>query len=136
LAFVKRIGRLVEASNRSVAARGQLANAVVGLLRQHDVGFRSSECGLARCDHLGPRASIDVGQLRLGDDLGGHRLLPLRDGLWVVDSNQHRAGGDVLAATDRDVSDPSIHARRDVEPRGIHLTLHQQRLRSDQIPYR
>src|SRR5262249_17114811 len=67
-------------------------------------------------------------------DLGRQRLLVLRDRLGVVDAHQHRAGGNVLSAHHRDLRNPSIDARRDVEPRGVDLALHQQRLRPHQIP--
>ena len=115
---------------------GQLADAVVGLLRQHHARLRPLERRLARRDDLRARAGIDVGELRLGDDLGGQRLLVLGDRLGVVDPHQHRAGGDVLAAHDRDLRDAPIDPRRDVEPRRIDLALHQQGLRPHQIPDR
>ena len=84
----------------------------------------------------GARADIDIGELRLGDDLGGQRLLVLRDRLGIVDPHQHRACGDVLPAIYRNIADPPVDPRRDVEPRGINLALHQQRLGAHQIPDR
>ena len=68
--------------------------------------------------------------------LGGQRLLVLGDRLGVVDADQHCAGRDVLAALYRDVADPAVDPRRDVEPCGIHLALHQQRLRPYEVPDR
>ena len=111
-------------------------DAVVSLLRQHHARLRPLERGLARGDDLRARADVDVGKLRLGDDLGGDRLLVLGDRLGIVDLDQHGAGGDVLAAHDRDLSDAPVDPRGDVEPRRVHLALHQQRLRPHQIPDR
>ena len=136
LAFMQGIGRLVEPRLRRIAVLGQLADAVVGLLRQDHARLRALERGLARRDDLRPRADVDVGELRLGDDLGGQRLLVLGDRLGIVDPHQHRAGGDVLAARDRDLGDAPIDPRRDVEPRRVHLALHQQRLAPHQVPDR
>ena len=136
VAFVQGIRRLIEPGNRGVAVLGQLADAIIGLLRQDDARLRALQRGLARCDGFHARTDIDVGELRIGHDLGSHRLLVLRDGLGVVDAHQHRSGRDVLPAHDRDLRDASVNARRDVEPRGVHLSLHQQRLWPNQIPDR
>ena len=110
LAFMQGIGRLVEARNRGVAVFGQLADAVIGLLRQHDARLCSLERGLACGDDLGPRADVDIGELRLGHDPGGERLISFGDRLGVVDANEHRAGGDVLTADDRNFPYPPIDA--------------------------
>ena len=98
LAFVQGIGRLIEAGLRRIAVLGQLADAFVGLLRQHHSRLRPLERGLARRDDLRPRAGVDVGELRIGDDLGGQRLLVLGQRFGIVDPHQHGVGGDVLPA--------------------------------------
>ena len=98
--------------------------------------LRPLERGLARRDDLRARAGIDVCELRIGDDLGGQRLLVLRDRFGIVDPHQHGVGGDVLAAHDGNVRDAPVDPRRDVEPRRVHLALHQQRLGPHQIPDR
>ena len=77
LRFMQAIGHLVEARLRCIVALRQLADAFVGLLRQHKGRLRPIERGLARSDDLCPRADIDIGELRIGDDLGGQRLLML-----------------------------------------------------------
>jgi len=92
--------------------------------------------GLARGDHLRSRTSFDVGELRLSDHLGGKRLLVLGERLGIVDPHQHRVGGNVLPARNRDLGDAPIDARREIKPRGVNLALHQQRLAADQIPER
>ena len=56
---------------------GQLADAIVGLLRQDDARLRTFERGLARRDGLHARADVDVGELRVGHDLGSHCLFVL-----------------------------------------------------------
>ena len=136
LAFVQGIGRLVEPRLRRVAMLGQLADAVIGLLRQDHAGLRPLQCRLARRDHLRARAGVDVGELRIGDDLGGQRLLVLGERLRIVDPHQHGAGGDVLAARHRDVGDAPVDPRGDVEARGVHLALHQQGLAPHEVPDR
>jgi hypothetical protein len=122
------VGRLIESGLRSVALFGQHANPIVCFPRQHHARLRSLQSGFARRDDLGACAGIDIGELRLGDHLGGRCLLVLCDRLGIVDLDQHRPGGDVLAALDRDLADAPIDSRRDVEPRSVHLALHQQRL--------
>ena len=112
---------------------GQLAGAVVGLLRQDDAGLRPLQCRLARRDHLRARAGLDIGELGIGHDLGSERLLVLRERLRIVDPHQHGAGGDVFPALHRDIGDASVDPRGDVEARGIHLALDQQRLRPHQV---
>ena len=52
--------------------------------------------------------------------------------LGIVDPHQHGGGADVLAAHNRDIRDTSVDARRDVEPRRVHLALHQQGLAPQQ----
>jgi hypothetical protein len=128
LRFVQGVSRLVEPRHRSVTVLSQLADAVVGLLRQHDSGLRPLERGLFCGNDLGAGTDIDVGELRLGHDLRRQHLLVLGDGLGIVDAHQHRAGGHILAALDRHLRDPSVDTRRDIESRRIHLTLHEQRL--------
>jgi hypothetical protein len=128
------IRRLIEPRLRSIAVLRELADAVIGLLRQHHAGLRALERGLARFDHLGARADIDVRELCLGDDFGRQRLLVLCNGLGVVDPHQHGAGRNILPAKDWNLADASVDPRRDVEPRCIHLTLHEQRLGSHQVP--
>src|SRR5262249_48847589 len=44
--------------------------------------------------------------------------------------------GDVLAARNRDLGHASVDSRRDVEPRRIHLALHQERFPAYEIPDR
>ena len=129
LALVQGIGRLVEPRLRSVAMLGQLADAVVGFLRQDHAGLRPLQRGLARRDDLRARADVDIGELCFGHDLGGQRLLVLGDRLGIVDAHQHGAGGNVLAALHRDIGDAAVDPRGDVEARGVHLALHQQGLR-------
>jgi hypothetical protein len=68
LTLVQRIGGLVELSDRGIAVRGQLADTIVGLLRQHHACLCPLELRLARSNHLWPGADIDVGKLRLGND--------------------------------------------------------------------
>ena len=128
------IGRLVEPRLRRVAVLGQLADAVISLLGQDHAGLRPLQRGLARRDDLGARARIDIRELRFGHDLRSQRLLVLCNGLRVIDAHQHGAGGNVLPAKDRNLRDASIDPRRDVQPRCVHLALHEQRLRSHQIP--
>jgi hypothetical protein len=60
----------------------------------------------------------------------------LGDCLGVVDLDQHGASRDVLPAFDRDLADPAIDPRRDVEPGRIDLALHQQGLGPHQVPNR
>src|SRR2546430_898350 len=84
LILVQRIGGLVEPSDRGIAVLRQLADAVVGLLRQHHARLCPLELRLARRDDLRAGAGIDVGELRLGHDLSGDRLLVLCDGLGVI----------------------------------------------------
>ena len=136
LALVQGIGRLVEPRLRRIAMLGQLADAVIGLLRKDHAGLRPLERGLARRDHLRARAGIDIGELRIGDDLGGQRLLVLRERLRIVDPHQHGAGGNILPALHRNVGDTPVDPRGDVEARGVHLALHQQGLRPHQVPDR
>ena len=81
----------------------------------------------------GARADVDIRKLRIGDDLGGQRLLVLGDRLGIVDPHQHRVGVDVLAARDGHLSDAAVDPRGDVEARRVHLALHQQRLAPHQI---
>src|SRR5262249_57933358 len=114
LIFVQRVGRLVEPCLWGIAVLRELAGAVVGLLCQDHAGLRSLQCGLARRDDLGPRAGIDVRELRFGDDFGSLGLLVLCDRLGVIDLDQHCAGRDVLPAFDRDLADPAIDPRRDL----------------------
>src|SRR5580704_16709303 len=71
LAFVQGIGRLVEPGDRGIPMLSQLADPVIGLLRQDHARLRPLQLGLARGDHLRAGADIDVGELRLGNDLGG-----------------------------------------------------------------
>ena len=115
---------------------GQLADAVIGLLRQYHARLRALERGLARGDDLRAGADIDVGELGLGHDFGGYRLLVLCDRLGIVDADQHGVGGNILPAHDRNLRDPPVNPRHDVEPRRVHLALHQQRLRAHQVPDR
>jgi hypothetical protein len=115
---------------------GQLADAVIGLLRQYHARLRTLERGLARGNDLSAGADIDVGELRLGHDFGGQRLLVLGDCLGVVDLDQHRACRDVLAALNGNLPHAPVDPRRDVEPRRIDFALHQQRLRPHQVPDR
>jgi hypothetical protein len=114
----------------------QLADAVIRLLCQDDAGLRPLERRLARRDDLGPRAGVDVGELRFGDDFGGLGLLVLCDRLGVIDLDQHCAGRDVLPAFDWDLADPPIDPRRDVGPGRIHLALHQQGFGPHEVPNR
>src|SRR5262249_40893833 len=48
----------------------------------------------------------------------------------------HCAGRDVLPAFDRDLADPAIDPRRDVEPGRIDLALHQQGFGPHEVPNR
>ena len=68
---------------------GQLADAVIGLLRQYHARLRALERGLARGNDLRAGADIDVGELGLGHDFGGYRLLVLCDRLGIIDADQH-----------------------------------------------
>src|SRR5262249_44545673 len=77
LIFMQGVGGLVEPRLRSIAVLRELADAVVCLLRQHHAGLRPLERRLARFDHLGARADIDVRELCLGDNFGRQRLLVL-----------------------------------------------------------
>ena len=115
---------------------GQLADTVVGLLRQYHAGLCTLQLGLAGSDHLCARANFDIGELRLGDDPGGERLLVLGKRFRIIDFDQHRAGRNVLAALNGNLGDATIDPCSDVEPCCIHLALHQQRLASQQIPDR
>src|SRR5262249_28265786 len=89
LAFVQRVGRLVEPGDRGVAVFGQLADPVIGFLRQDHARLRPLERCLFRGDDLRACAGIDVGELRIGNDLRGERLLVLCDRLRIVDLDQH-----------------------------------------------
>src|SRR6516165_5795954 len=71
LVLMQRIGGLVEPRDRGIAVLGQLADAVVGLLRQHNTRLCSLELRFARGNHLWPGADIDIGKLRLGNDPRG-----------------------------------------------------------------
>ena len=133
---MQRVGRLIEPRNRRVAVLGQLADAVVGLLCQNHAGLCPLELGLARSDHLDTRANFDIGELRLGDDLRGYRLLILGKRFRIVDLDQHGASRNVLAALDRNLGDATIDPRCDIEPRCVHFALHQQRFAPQQIPDR
>jgi hypothetical protein len=81
LALMQGVRDLIEPRLRCIAVLCQLAHAVVGLLRQHHIRLRAFQCGLARGDGLGSRAGPDIGNLRLGHDLGRQRLLMLGDRL-------------------------------------------------------
>ena len=136
LTFMQGIRHLVEPRLRRVALLGQLADTVVGLLRQDHARLRPLQCRLARRDDFRPRARIDVGKLGVGYGLGRHRLLALGDVFGIVDPHQHRSGRDVLSARHRNVGDPPVDARGDVEPRRIDFALDQQRLRAHEKPDR
>ena len=86
----------------------ELADAVVGLLRQNHAGFGPLQRGLAGSDHLCARANFDIGELRLSDDLGGERLLILGKRFRIIDLDQHGAGRNILAALDGNLGDTPI----------------------------
>jgi len=127
---------LIEPRLRGIARLGQPAGAVVGLLRQDETRLRPLQRGLAGRDDFGAGADVDVGELRIGDDLGRQRLLVLGDRLGVVDAHQHCAGSDVLAAHDGNLGHAAIDASCDVKPGCVHLALHEQRLAAHQVPDR
>ena len=133
---MQRVGRLVEPRNRRVAVLGQLADAVVGLLRQNHARLCPLELGLARSDHLDARANFDIGELRLGDDLRGDRLLVFGQRFRIVDLDEDGASRNILAALDGNCGDATVDARGDIEPRCVHFALHQQRFAPQQIPDR
>jgi hypothetical protein len=136
LAFVQGVGHLIEPRLRRIPARGQLASTIVVLLGQDHARLGSLQRRLARRDHLRPRACVDVGELRLGYNLGGQRLLVLGNCLRVVDLDQHGAGVDVLAALDGNLRHAPVNPGSQIEARRVDLALHKERLRSHQIPYR
>ena len=71
MTFVQGVRCLVEPGDRGIPMLGQLADAVIGLLRQYHARLRPLERGLARGDDLRAGADVDVGELCLGNDFGG-----------------------------------------------------------------
>src|SRR5262249_1909078 len=59
LTLMQRIGGLVEPSDRGIAVFGQLADAVVGFLRQHHARLCPLELRLPRSNYFRPGADID-----------------------------------------------------------------------------
>ena len=114
----------------------ELVDAVVGLLRQNDARLGSLHRRLPGGNYLRAGACIDVRALRLGDNLGGQRLLVLCERLRVVDPHQDRAGVDVLAADHRNLCDAAIDPCRKIEPCRVHFALHQQGFAAHEIPDR
>jgi hypothetical protein len=136
LAFVESSGRLIEASLGRVTVPSQLALAIKCFLRKYHFRLRALHRSLARRDDLGTCAGGDICKLSLGNCLGGKCLLKLGECLRVVDPHQHGAGDDILATLHRDFADASVDPCRDVEARGVHLALHQQRFGAHQVPDR
>jgi hypothetical protein len=114
----------------------ELAGAVEGLLRQDHGRLRALQLRFARCNDLGSCADVDVGQLSLGNDLGGYRLFPLSQRFRVIDPHQDGTGRDVLSAYDRNLPNAAIDARGKIHPRRVNLALDEQRFRPYQIPDR
>jgi hypothetical protein len=85
IAEIHQGGVLIELRLRGELCGGELLGAVVGLLRQGEVGRGAVDFGSALGDDLGPRADIDARQLRIGDQLFRLGLVQLRDELRFVD---------------------------------------------------
>jgi hypothetical protein len=74
---MQRVGHLIEPRLRRIAVLSQLADAFVGLLRQHERRLRPIERRLAPRDDLRSGASVDIRELSIGDGLCGERLFVL-----------------------------------------------------------
>ena len=120
---LQRVGRLVEPLQRRVAGSGQLLDAVIGLLRELEIGVGAVERGLLLRDHFGARARQDIGELGLGDAERGLGLAQLGHQFGIVDLVKQLSGGDIIAALDRALRDAAIDARRDVDAGRVGLAL-------------
>ncbi len=114
----------------------ELLGAIVFLLGEHETGLARRDRRLALRDLLLADADENVGEIGLGDRLGGARLVELGDELGVVDDQQKLARCDIVASLDRTLSDQPVDARRNIDPRRVRLALHDQRLCLEQIPER
>lgn len=95
-------------------------------MRQHQCRLRALHFRLPCRDHFHPRSDEYVGKLGVRNGLGRLHLVVFGQRFRIVDLDQHRARSDVLAALDGNLADPSVHARRDIEPRCIDLALNEQ----------
>jgi hypothetical protein len=116
--------------------RGELLDAIIGLLRQLHIGVAIRDGGFAGGDDFLARADFDSRQIGCGDGLGGLGLLQFGEQLRIVDLDQKLSLRDVVAARHRSLADPSIDARGDVDARRVGFALNQQRLRQRDIPER
>ena len=126
--------RFVEVGLGRVVARREGALAVIGLLRERDIGLGALGLRLAHRDGLGTKPGLDTGQFRLRDGKIGLALGVFRDEFRIVDPDERCALLHVRGSVDFDFSDAAVNAGGHVEGPGLHFTLHDQRFASGQIP--
>jgi hypothetical protein len=112
----------------------KLPGPVIGLLRQGQVGGGAVDLGFALGDDLGTRTDIDARQLGIGDQLFRLGLVQLGDQLRVVDHQEGRDRGNVLAASYRNLHEATRDSGRNVDAGAFYLSLFEQWFGPCQIP--
>ena len=111
----------------------QRALAVIGLLRQREVGLGAFGFSLAHGDGLGAKPSLDARQFGLRHRQVGAALRQFRDEFWVLNADQGRALLHVLRPVDVDLGDAAVDTGGHVEGPGLDFALHDQRFAPGEV---
>ena len=128
--------RAVQVCHRSVVSGDQRALAVIGLLRQREVGLGAFGLRLAHGDGLGAKPSLDARQFGLR-----HRQVGRLCASFAMSSGFSMRIRDAPCFTfcdrvDVDLGDAAVDAGGHVEGPGLHFALHDQWFAPGEVPDR